>query len=454
MLSRMHSRRSLFSSLGFSALGLAATAVSQSRRPNVIVIVADDLGYADVGFQGAKDIPTPHLDALARGGIRCTSGSVSHPFCSPTRAGLLTGRYQQRFGHENNPLYDPNDERLGLPLTETLLPQALLAGGYRTGIVGKWHLGAAPQFHPMKRGFEEQFGFIGGGHDYFEAQMELPAREYLVPLERNGKPVPLKGKYLTEELTGAACDFVQRHRAEPFFLYLAYNAPHTPQHVTDKYMDRVKNIAGEKRRKHAAMVCSVDDGVGALMAQLRAQKLEESTLVFFLSDNGGPTAVTEADNRPLRGVKGQVYEGGIRVPFVASWKGRLSPGEYAEPVSSLDLFPTICAAAGLKTAKIDGVNLLPFLTGKAKGTPHERLFWRTGGGVLYAVREGKWKLVVRDSQPELYDLTSDIGEQKDLAAREPAIVARLDAARKAWDRQLIAPLWSNPQGAVKKKAAD
>lgn len=434
-----------------SSLGLAAAAVAQQRRPNIVLIVADDLGYADVGFQGAKDIPTPHLDALAKSGVRCLSGSVSHPFCSPTRAGLLTGRYQQRFGHENNPLYDPNDERLGLPLTETLLPKVLVNAGYRTGIVGKWHLGAAPQFHPLKRGFEEQFGFIGGGHDYFEAQMELPAREYLVPLERNGTPVPLKGKYLTEELTGAACDFVERHKAEPFFLYVAYNAPHTPQHVTDKYMDRVKDIASEKRRKHAAMVCSVDDGVGALMSKLRGLKLEENTLVFFLSDNGGPTGVTEADNTPLRGVKGNVYEGGIRVPFVARWKGRLKPGEYAPPVSALDLFPTICAAASVKTGKLDGVNLLPFLEGKSQGTPHERLFWRTGGGALYAVREGKWKLVVREGKTELYDLDADAGEQHDLASAQPAVVARLDAARLAWDRELVKPLWQNPQQTQKKK---
>ena len=444
----MHSRRTFLSSLG-----LGSFVAAQQRRPNIVVIVADDLGYADVGFQGAKDIPTPHLDALAKSGIRCTSGSVSHPFCSPTRAGMLTGRYQQRFGHENNPLYDPNDERLGLPLTETLLPKVLSDGGYRTGIVGKWHLGAAPQFHPLKRGFAEQFGFIGGGHDYFEAQMELPAREYLVPLERNGKPVALQGKYLTEELTGAACDFVERHRAGPFFLYLAYNAPHTPQHVTDKYMERVKGVASEKRRKHAAMVCSVDDGVGAVMASLRSHGLEENTLVFFISDNGGPTGVTEADNTPLRGAKGQVYEGGIRVPFVARWKGRLTPGVYAQPVSSLDLFPTICGVAGVKSsAKLDGVDLLPFLSGARKGAPHERLFWRTGGGVLYAVREGKWKLVVREGQPELYDLDADIGERRNLAGEQPGVVARMDGARQAWDRELVKPLWQSPQPAADKKA--
>lgn len=421
--------------------------------------VADDLGYADVGFQGAKDIPTPHLDALARSGVQCTAGSVSHPFCSPTRAGLLTGRYQQRFGHENNPLYDPADERLGLPLTETILPQALASAGYLTGIVGKWHLGAAPQFHPLKRGFQEQFGFIGGGHDYFEAQMELPAREYLVPVEANGRPVEMKGKYLTDELTRAACEFVDR-RPGPFFLYLAYNAPHTPQHVTDRYLERVKHIASEKRRKHAAMVCSVDDGVGAVMAKLEERGLERETLVVFINDNGGPTGVTEADNTPLRGVKGQVYEGGIRVPFVLRWSGRLKLGRFDAPVSALDLFPTACAAAGVMPkpagGKLDGVNLLPFLEGKQKGSPHERLFWRTGGGVLYAVREGNWKLVVREGKAELYDLAADAGEQRDLAAGQPEVVARLDAARREWDRELIAPRWENPRPAAatggKKKA--
>ncbi len=441
---------------------LAATAAAaQPRpvRPNVIFIVADDLGYADVGFQGAQDIPTPHLNALARSGIHCTAGSVSHPFCSPTRAGLLTGRYQQRFGHENNPLYDPADEQLGLPLTETPLPQVLSAAGYRTGIVGKWHLGAAPQFHPLKRGFQEHFGFIGGGHDYFESQMELPAREYLVPIEKNGKPVPLRGKYLTDELTREACEFVERQRtdARPFFLYLTYNAPHTPQHVTGKYLERVQHIASEKRRKHAAMVCSVDDGVGALMAKLKERGLDANTLVVFISDNGGPTGVTEADNTPLRGVKGQVYEGGIRVPFVVRWSGRLKPGRFDAPVSSLDLFPTACAAAGVTPkpagGQLDGVNLLPFLDGTRNGSPHERLFWRTGGGVLYAVREGNWKLVVREGKAELYDLAADVGEQHDVAATQPEVVARLDAARRAWDRELIAPRWQSPRPAAGKKKA-
>jgi arylsulfatase A-like enzyme len=441
---RMLSRRAF--------LGTPALAFAQQRRPNVILIVADDLGFADVGFQGAKDIPTPHLDALAASGVRCTNGYVSHPFCSPTRAGLLTGRYQQRFGHENNPLYDPNDERLGLPLTETLLPQVLTEGGYQTGLVGKWHLGAAPQFHPRKRGFQEHFGFIGGGHDYFEAQMELPAREYLVPVEKNGAPFAMKGKYLTEELTREACEFVGRHRAAPFFLYLAYNAPHTPQHVTDKYMERVKGIASEKRRKHAAMVCSVDDGVGAVMAALREHRLEENTLVFFISDNGGPTGVTEADNGPLRGAKGQVYEGGIRVPFVARWKGRWKAAVYEQPVIALDLFPTICAAAGVapKGKPLDGANLLPHWDGKAAKAPHERLFWRTGGGVLYAVREGRWKLVRRNDKNELFDLAADVGEKNDVAASQPAVVARLEAARQAWDAQLVKPLFENPQAAKKK----
>lgn len=449
-------RRSFLTLPGCAVSGLAF-AQAPRRRPNILVIVADDLGFADVGFNGAQDIPTPNLDALAKAGVHCPQGSVSHPFCSPTRAGLLTGRYQQRFGHENNPIYDPNNERAGLPLTEVTLPQTLASAGYKTGIVGKWHLGAAREFHPLKRGFQEQFGFIGGGHDYFQAQMELPAREYLVPIERDGKPVALKDQYLTDALSDAAADFIGRHARDPFFLYLAYNSPHTPQQVTAKYESRFTHIASEKRRKHAAMVAAVDDGVGQVLGALKKHGLDGETLVFFISDNGGPTQVTEADNRPLRGVKGQVYEGGVRVPFVARWTGKLPAGtRYEHPVSSIDIFPTACAAAGVAVPKekpLDGVNLLPFLNGRRKTAAHERLFWRTGGGVLYAVREGNWKLVVREGRKELYDLGADVSESNDLAAAKPEVVRRLDAARLDWDRQLMKPLFESPQPAQKKKKA-
>src|SRR5439155_5961358 len=217
MDSRFNRRDFLLAASG----ALTVCSRAAGRRPNIIVVLADDLGYADVGFQGAKDIPTPNLDRLAESGIRCTSGYVSHPFCSPTRAGLMTGRYQQRFGHENNPKYDPSDLVAGLPVTETTVAQVLRDAGYATGHVGKWHLGAAPQHHPLKRGFTESFGFLGGGHDYFKAQMSADAREYLIPIQRDGKPVEEK-EYLTDAFSREACAFVRRHASDPFFLYLAF----------------------------------------------------------------------------------------------------------------------------------------------------------------------------------------------------------------------------------------
>ena len=340
----------------------------------------------------------------------------------------------------------------GLPVDQVTLPQVLSEAGYRTGIVGKWHLGAAPKFHPLRRGFQEQFGFIGGGHDYFRANAPGEKSEYYIPFERDGEPVEEK-EYLTDALSREAVSFVERNAAHPFFLYLAYNAPHGPLQAGEKYLDKVRGIADEKRRVYAAMVNAVDEGVGRLATALRDLKLESGTLVFFLSDNGGPTEVTHASNAPLRGAKGQVYEGGIRVPFIARWPGRLPAGkQYQHPVSSLDIFPTAAAVAGAKPpAALDGANLLPALAGKA-GPPHERLFWRMGGGASFAVREGRYKLVrVGGRAPELYDLETDIAESKDLAGARPELVKKLDAAREQWNRQLIPPLFESPRAGNRKK---
>lgn len=438
------------------AVAAASTGFAQTRRPNIVVVVADDLGYADLGFQGAKDIPTPHLDALAKAGVRCTSGYVSHPFCSPTRAGFLTGRYQQRFGHENNPRYDRTDATAGLPLGQITLPQMLQQAGYRTGHVGKWHLGATPAMHPLRRGFTEMYGFLGGGHDYFQQQLEGDPREYLIPVERDGKPEKFEG-YLTDNFNREAAEFVNRAKAnEPFFLYLAYNAPHTPVQVTEKYEDRLRGVGDDSRRRYGAMICAVDDGVGLLRETLRAKGLEKDTLIFFFSDNGGPTAVTKCSNYPLRGAKGQVYEGGIRVPFLVAWPGRLKAGDtYGQPVSSIDVFATAAALTGAKVPAdrvMDSVDLMPYLEGKKKGAPHERLYWRTGGGASWAAREGKWKLVrFKDKPAELYDLDSDIGESKDLAIEQKAVADRLWEQVAAWDKELIAPLFQSPQPANQKK---
>jgi arylsulfatase A-like enzyme len=456
---RWHMLRQAFSVAVIVAVGVSAATAQQASRPNIVLIVADDLGYADVGFQGCKDIPTPHLDALAKNGIVCTNGYVSHPFCSPTRAGLLTGRYQQRFGHENNPAWLPDDKSVGLPLDQVTVADAMKKAGYKTGAVGKWHLGAHPSFHPNRRGFEDYFGLLGGGHQYFDHNQfktnpSKAKQEYFIPLVRNETPIE-ENEYLTDALGREAAAFVESHRKEPFFLYFAFNAPHTPLQAPAKYLDRVSGIADKKLRTYAAMVCGMDDAIGVLTAKLKEHKLDQNTLVFFFSDNGGPVSVTNCRNTPLRGAKGQVYEGGIRVPFLVSWPAKLKPGTFDQPVSSLDVFPTAVAAGAGATPKgvrLDGVNLIPHLRGESNETLANRvLSWRTGGGQNFAVREGFMKLVRVGKKPaELYDLAADIAETKDLAEKRPEIVAALQKELDTWNATLVEPKWQNP-GSAKKK---
>ncbi len=457
---RMLSRNSLFAALAIVWVGSASVGAAEPAKPNIIVIVADDLGYADLGFMGCTDIPTPHLDALAKSGVVCTSGYVSHPFCSPTRAGLLTGIYQQRFGHENNPKWLPNDNAVGLPLEQVTIASALKNAGYTTAMVGKWHLGAHPVYHPNRRGFDEYFGCLGGGHQYFDHNQfktdPMKAKqEYFIPIVRNATTVE-ESEYLTDAFGREASAFVVAHKAEPFFLYYAFNAPHTPLQAPPKYLDRVKGIADEKLRKYGAMICGMDDAIGKLLDTLREQKLTDKTMILFFSDNGGPTSVTNCRNTPLRGAKGDVYEGGVRVPFVVSWPGTLAPGRFNDPVSSLDVFPTALALAGSTAPKgvtLDGVNLLPFLKGDAKTSLAQRsLYWRTGGGQSIAIRKGANKLVRVGKKPtELYDLSTDIAEKNNLATTNTETVATLQKELDAWNATLIAPKWE-ALNAPRKKA--
>lgn len=448
---------------GFCRAGIVLLLVSASaaivraaepapKRPNVIVILSDDQGYADVGYQGCKDIPTPNIDALARGGVRFSNGYVSCPVCSPTRAGLMTGRYQQRFGHEHNPGPDPGDN-FGLPLDQVTLADRMKAAGYVTGIVGKWHLGFDEKRHPLSRGFDEFFGFLAGAHDYFK-DLEGTKNALLRGRESVAEP-----EYLTDAFTREAVAFIGRHANQRFFLYLPYNAVHGPLQAPEKYLKPFAGIADEKRRSHAAMVAALDAGVGAVIKKLRDEGLERNTLVFFLADNGGPTPQTTSSNLPLRGRKGQVLEGGIRVPFLVSWPGTLPEGKtYDAPVISLDIFPTAVAAAGgtpPEGVKLDGVNLLPYLTGRENGRPHEALFWRFG--TQAAVRKGDWKLIRRQPTKknpgpavELFNLADDIGEAKDLSQAEPEKVKELDKAFAVWEAQMIKPLWTpSPRGKAK-----
>jgi arylsulfatase A-like enzyme len=418
--------------------GSVLAAVEDGRRPNILVIVSDDHGYGEVGVYGGKEIPTPNMDSLAKNGVRFTNGYVSCPVCSPTRAGLITGRYQQRFGHEFNPGPPTAAEtNFGLPLTETTLASRLKSAGYATGMVGKWHLGYREGYRPVERGFDEFFGFLGGAHQYVPGAGD-PGN----PIMRGNETVEEK-EYLTDAFAREAVSFIDKHKQHPFFLYLTFNAVHSPLQSPDKYLGRFSSIKDQKRRTFAAMLSAMDDAIGEVLESLRKNKLEEDTLIFFVSDNGGPTPQTTSGNGALRSTKGQVYEGGIRVPFMAQWKGRLPAGKvYDEPVIALDIAPTACAVAGAKTegAKFDGVDVLPFLTGKAKGAPHKTLYWRFGE--QSAVRDGDWKLVkISGSESELFDLSKDIGEKTNLASTKPEKVKELDDKLAKWDSQLVAPLW-------------
>jgi arylsulfatase A-like enzyme len=427
-------------------------ALAAGRKPNLVLVLADDMGYGDIGCYGSKDVPTPHLDALARGGVRFTDGYVSCAVCSPSRAALLTGRYQHRFGHEFNsgPLEREGEVGFGLPLGEKILPQFLNGAGYRSIAIGKWHLGARPGFHPLERGFDEFFGFLTGGNAFVTPRTvgrrvvasdgdQGRLTERADPIRRGHEPVA-EDRYLTDAFAEEAVKFIERNRARPFFVYLAPNAIHTPLHALDKHVDRVAGIADEKHRMLAAMTVALDDAVGLLVSKLRELGLERDTLFVFLSDNGCPAVTGAGTNAPLNGEKVTYFEGGIRVPWLMHWPGRIPAGKvYREPVVSRDLLPTFLAAAGVPAPPSDGVDLLPFLRG-ARGRPHEALFWRAGKA--RAVRKGKWKLVEFGEEfTGLYDLNADVGEKEDLSRERPEVLRELRDAWAAWSRQMKPPAW-------------
>ncbi len=438
-----------------AVLAAADAPPARGRPPDILVIVADDLGYADLGVHGGRELPTPNLDALAARGVRCTDGYVSAPYCSPSRAGFLTGRYQTRFGHEFNP-HAGDPKKLGLPLDQRTIADRLRAAGYATGLVGKWHQGFGPAFHPQARGFDDYFGFLVGGHNYL-LHKDADGRfgpAYSFDMIYRGRELQKLDGYTTDLFTDEALAFMDRHAGRPWFLCLAYNAVHTPLEVLQKYGARVPaSVTDPERRGYLSLLAGLDDGVGRLTDRLRKTGRDRDTLMFFFSDNGGAgrkpfLAYNAARNTPLRGDKGQTLEGGIRVPFFVSWPGRLPAGTtYARPVTALDILPTACAAAGAKPGvDLDGVNLLPFLAGDDTGAPHAALYWRFGP--QKAVRKGPWKLVDwrdfaarRNSGWQLFDLGHDVGEKVDLAASHPRVVAELSTAWDAWDRRNVAPHW-------------
>ncbi len=429
--------------LGGALLGHAAA------PPNLLVIVADDLGYADVLFnpQHPKEVTTPNLDALAKAGVICRQGYVSGHVCSPTRAGLMTGRYQQRLG-----LYTGGEAGSGLPMSEKLFPQFLKPAGYVTAQFGKWHLGPDLAWSPALRGFDEVFGFLGrGAHDYFK--LNDPED----PIYRGTNVVKETG-YLTDRLGEETCAFITRSQGKPFFAYLAFNAVHAPLQAPADEIAKF-NTGNSDRNTLLAMGKRLDDAIGKIVATLKQTGAWDNTLIFFISDNGGPLAQT-ANNTPLRGGKHQDYEGGIRVPFLVCWPAQLKPGESQAVVSSLDILPTALAAAGVPAPTdkpLDGLNLLPILRGETPA-PTRNLFWCSGSDEgWWAVRSGDWKLVAQKATVELFDLGKDISEKTDLAKTMPDKVAELTKLHDAWLAQMAKPVkagekkWTPGMSTAKKK---
>ncbi|MFA6562019.1 MAG: sulfatase-like hydrolase/transferase [Verrucomicrobiia bacterium] len=439
----------------FCVLYSSAAADTPIHNPNILIILTDDMGYADIGCHGCKDIPTPNIDSLAKRGARFTDAHAAGSFCTPTRAALMSGRYQQRSGNE-----DLDGVTGPLPRAVVTLPQRLKAAGYATGMTGKWHLGTTEGFRPTERGFDEFFGILGGGSH------NLPG---IVPGKgkRGGRLMVVRGvtpepatEYLQDAWGREAVRFVEKHRGKKWFFYLAFNAVHTPVQATEKYLQRFAHIEDKQRRVYAAMLSAVDDAVGAVLAKLRETGQLDRTLIFFHNDNGGPTtrnAVNGSRNTPLRGSKCETFEGGIRVPLLAQWPGVIKPGTvYRQPVITMDIHATALAAAGVGvppsggsepaeagTPTLDGVNLLPYLSGEKIGAPHDTLFWRCRTrSNNFAARQGDWKMVWSTEGSEqpgpkqtparymLFNLAEDLSEQHDLAAKHPD---KLAALRKLWE---------------------
>lgn len=416
---------------------LPALAQTAARKPNILLILADDLGYGSIGCQGYTDASTPNIDSIAANGVRFTSGYVTCPVCSPTRAGLMTGRYQQRFGHEDNPGPPPvASANFGLPEDQKTLGDYLKAEGYKTGIIGKWHLGHRAACHPNKRGFDEFFGFLTGAHDYEKTLVGTDN-----PLLRGTEEIK-REEYLTDALAREAVSFIEKHKADPFLLYLPFNAVHAPLQSPDRFKNAFKSIKEPRRRSYAGMMKAMDEGIGEVLAKLRLLGLEENTLVFFIGDNGGYPLPGGMPNKPFSGFKGDMLEGGVRVPYLLQWKSKLAAGTvYNSPVSSLDVLPTALAGAGAKVPDVaEGVDLVGLLNNKQTGLPHKPLFWRWID--KSAARVGDWKLVRNgDGSEKLFNLAADPGEKKDLAASEPARLKELQTAYNEWDAKNIKPKW-------------
>jgi len=468
------------------------TAATSYKKPNIIILLADDLGKYDISLYGGKSTPTPQIDSLAASGVTFAEGYVSSSICSPSRAGLLTGRYQERFGHEFQPgdrypknnleyygfkyLLNTNNWRLndkieypneasiatqGLPQSEITFADLAKKQGYSTAIIGKWHLGHNKGFFPLDRGFDYHYGFyqafslytpeddnpdiINHHHkDFTDKTIWGNGRVGIGQIRRDTTIIHDKA-YLTETFADEATAFIDKNKTKPFLLYVPFNAPHTPFQVRKKYYDRFPNVKDENKRVYFAMISALDDAIGRIRAKVKKEGLEENTIIIFASDNGGADYTFATTNAPLKGGKFSHFEGGVNVPFALSWKGKIKPHTvYKSPVSTLDIFSTIAAVthSGLPKDRVyDGVNLIDVVNNNKEA--HKTLYWRSGDAK--AIRSGDWKLIISGKTHEewLYNLANDKSETTDLAQKNPAKVKELHAALQIWEKGLVKPLWPN-----------
>lgn len=431
----------LFRLLALVSLMLILAGVNAFRKknlsnpPNIIVILIDDAGYADFGFMGCKDLPTPNIDALAKSGVVFTDAHVSATVCSPSRAGLITGKYQQRFGYECN----ESDGYTGLDTAQQALPELLKTKGYATAAFGKWHLGYQPNQHPLKRGFDHYYGFLSGGRSYFYQPKadDRPGAKNAMYL--NHEQVSFDG-YLTDDLADKASAFIRLQKDKPFFMYWAPNAVHTPLEATQKDLKQFEN---HPRQMLAAMTTALDRAIGNMIATLKEEGKFENTLIFFLSDNGGAHN-NQSSNFPLKGFKGNKYEAGHRIPFFVSWPAKIKAGKFSQLSSSLDIFPTALDAAGVtvsNTVKSDGVSLLPFLQQKLNRAPHQQLVWRKDAEA--AIRYNQYKLIrVKGLGDRLYNLERDPGETVDIRKNDPMVYKKLTQQFLTWEKDKMKPSWT------------
>lgn len=419
-------------------------------KPNIVLLFADDAGYADFGFQGSKEIKTPHLDKLAQQGVRFTQAYVSHPTCGPSRAGLITGKSQYRFGYEENnvpgfmsPVSAVDATEMGLPVEEVTMANYLRQQGYATAIYGKWHLGGADRFHPTNRGFDEFYGFRGGARSYFEYTEE--PQEPMNKMERGFGDFEEHKGYLTDVLAEETCLFIEKNAKanKPFFAFVSFNAVHTPMDAKPEDLAEFPGLTGT-RKTVAAMSLAMDRASGMILDKLKELGIDNNTIVVFTNDNGGPSDKNASSNAPLSGAKSTHLEGGVRVPFLIKYPGKMKPNStYNYPISTLDLLPTFFSAANgdSETLKdIDGVDLVPYVNGVKKNRPHETLFWKRDARA--AMRKGDWKIIRFPDRPaELFYIPNDEAELNDLASAEPKRFREMYKELFAWETTLERPRW-------------